>query len=235
MVAPASRELDVRDQPAVAEAIQTARAAAVVHLAYRRSERDTIEHGSRAVAAAAEAARARLVHLSTDVVFGGRAQPYGESDEPHPIEDYGSAKAAAEAAVAAAAPGAVLVRTSLLLGDPADPGQPERDVRAALTGERDFTFFTDEVRCPARADDVAAGVLALAGAMREVAGPLHLAGPEALTRAELAARLAERMGLDPSGVRSATLAESGQAGRRPGRVVLDCSRADTLGLRCRPV
>jgi hypothetical protein len=56
------------------------------------------------------------VHLSTDVVFGGRPLPYTEADTPDPITDYGRWKTEAEAQVTAAHPGAILVRTSLIYG-----------------------------------------------------------------------------------------------------------------------
>ncbi len=35
------------------------------------------------------AARARLVHVSTDCVFSGRKGNYRETDEPHPVDLYG--------------------------------------------------------------------------------------------------------------------------------------------------
>ncbi len=234
-IAPPSAQLDVRDTAAVAEAVSSAGVDTVVHLAYRRTERDTIVEGSRAVASACTSSGARLVHLSTDVVFGGRSEAYTEADSPHPVESYGEAKAAAEHAVAVACPGAVLVRTSLLLGDASDPGQPQLDVIAALTGERPFTFFTDEVRNPAAADDVAAAVLTLAGPLHELSGPLHVAGAEALTRFELAVRIAIGFGLDPGGVQGASLAAAGFEGRRPGRVVLDSSCAAAHGIVCHAV
>ena len=50
---------------------------------------------------------ARLVHLSTDVVFsGGLGRPLREDDPPDPVTGYGKAKAAAETAVAAVDPSA---------------------------------------------------------------------------------------------------------------------------------
>ncbi len=67
---------------------------------------ETIVRGSRAVAAAAHRAGARLVHLSTDLVFDGEhGAPYAEDAEPRPVGDYGAAKLEAERLVAQAAPG----------------------------------------------------------------------------------------------------------------------------------
>jgi len=242
VVAPSSAELDVRDLAGLTDLVRSVRPDALVHLAYRRAERDIIVDGSRNVASVAATTGVRLVHLSTDMVFGGQEVPYVEADPPGPVGAYGIAKTAAEAAVSAAAPDAVLVRTSQLLGEPDDLGQPQLDVVAAATGDQPFTFFTDEFRCPALAIDVARGVLALArdtagraGAAAAVSGPLHLAGPEALSRIELARRIARQLGLDPDRLVSASQADAGVAGTRPGRVVLDSSAAAALGLTCRPV
>ena len=96
------------------------RPAAVIHTAYRQDgdgARETTVDGAEAVAAAAREAGARLVHMSSDVIFDGRKPaPYAEDDPPSPITDYGRAKADAERLVAAAHPDAVLVRTSLIYG-----------------------------------------------------------------------------------------------------------------------
>ena len=86
------------------------------------------------MARAAAAAGARLVHLSSDVVFSGRAgRPYAEEDAPDPITAYGAAKAEAERLVAAACRGAVLVRTSLIYGGP----EPSRQETVEPTGHFD--------------------------------------------------------------------------------------------------
>jgi dTDP-4-dehydrorhamnose reductase len=229
LVAPPSRLLDVREADAVAEQVQTWKPTAIAHLAYRRDDPRTIVQGSANVARAAAAVGARLVHLSTDLVFAGRPAPYTEDDEPTPIIDYGHWKAAAEAEVAGACPDAVVVRTSLIYAtDTSSP--PQADVEAVLAGRSSMRFFTDEIRCPVHAADLAAVVAELAD-HRDITGPLHVAGPDALSRADIAARLARWMGHDPARLPLASLAESGLV--RPGHVVLDCSRARALGLACR--
>jgi dTDP-4-dehydrorhamnose reductase len=232
LVAPTSRSLDIRDGDAVRSMIRDWRPAVVLHLAYRRDDRPTIVDGSRHVAQAAAACGARLVHVSTDVVFGGRPAPYGERDRPDPVIAYGRWKAEAEAAVAAEHPAAAIVRTSLLYADSAaTPAPCQVDVRRALSGESPMTFFTDEVRCPAPAADVADACLRLVP--MDVAGPIHVAGPP-LSRAAFAAAIARWLGADPNRLRTASL--TSMAGeKRPGRVVLDTSFAAGLGIRCRSV
>jgi dTDP-4-dehydrorhamnose reductase len=231
VVAPSSAVLDVRDAAGIVEAIDAHRPAAVVHLAYRRDERDTIVEGATNVGRAAHSIAARLVHLSTDVVFGGGPAAYRETTPLDPLDDYGRAKAEAERAVESAHPPTAIVRTSLLYStDRDDPGRPVRDVEAALAGSP-FAFFTDEVRCPAAVDDVAAAVVALAGPLREVEGPVHVAGPVAIDRHRLATLIARWLGHGDATLTAGTHAALGVT--RPGRVVLDTTLAAGLGLRCR--
>ena len=116
---------------------------------------------------------ARLVHLSTDVVFDGcKGAPYTEIDQPSPWTDYGRSKAEAERRVAAVHPRAVIVRTSLLLGGPGH--EPSKHELAAH--DPDATFFEDELRSPAQVTDLARALLELA--TLDVTGPLHVGGPE---------------------------------------------------------
>lgn len=230
-VAPSSAALDVSRSSTV-EAIRDWKPAVVVHLAYRKGDPASIVDGSRYVARGAAAAGARLVHVSTDIVFAGRTTPYTEADVPDPIIPYGEQKAAAERAVAEECPSAVSVRTSLVYGtDHVAPVQ--LDVRRALADgpeRRPMTFFTDEVRCPVHATDLADALLALA-ALPEVTGPLHVAGPDDLTRADFARLIAVWSGLDPDRLSTATVADSGTV--RPAHVVLDSSAAGALGISCR--
>lgn len=236
VVAPSSRDVDVRDDEAVRRALRDARPDAVVHLAYRRDDRVTIVDGSVSVARGAVECGARLVHLSTDVVFGDADRPWVESDRPCPVHDYGRSKAAAETAVREIAPDAVVVRTSLLYGDDRDDLAPiQRDVVEVLDHRRDMRFFTDEVRCPAPAADLARAVVRLATDLRVVQGPVHVAGPQALSRAELARRFADHLGLDPGSVPTASAVALGVDRSRPLRVALDSSHAATLGLVVRSV
>lgn len=228
IVAPPSAAFDITAAERVLDDIRAWGPDVVVHLAYRKGEDRSIVAGSANVARAAAAAGARLVHLSTDVVFGGRPAPYTEADVPDPIIPYGVAKLRAEHEVARAHPGALIVRTSLVYST-RHQGVIERDVEAAVTGRSSMAFFTDEVRCPIAGDDLATGLVELAG--RTEAGLLHLAGPQATSRADLARLVAASMMLDPARVPVSTIAASGQV--RPGTVVLDSGLAASLGLRPR--
>lgn len=229
IVAPDSKGLDLRNASSVRAVIRDWRPAAIIHTAYRPYERASTVDASQHVAEAAQAVGARLVHVSSDVVFRGGMRAYDERDAPTPVSEYGRFKADAEHIVASTCESAVIVRTSLLIGQ-RDLSSHERAVRDVIDGTSKMVFFTDEIRCPAFVDDVAAGLVELA-ARPDVTGVLHLAGPEPMSRAELAVRVARRHGWNPMQLRFGTLAESGL--QRPARVVLDSSYAAGLGLSAR--
>jgi dTDP-4-dehydrorhamnose reductase len=221
------RRLDVRDAAAVERAFADVRPAAVIHTAYRREEPDawaTNVVGAANVAGAAARAGARLVHVSTDLVFDGTAvRPYTEDDEPLPATPYGRTKLEGEREVQAAHPDALVVRTSLMVGGD-EPGRQEQLVLAAARGESDIAFFEDERRSPLLVDDLAAALVELAG--RRESGLLHLAGPEAVSRYDLAFLIAAAHGLPSERLRRGRLASSGM--QRPANCVLDSSRARAL-------
>lgn len=215
----AARRLDVTDRAAVRALLTEVRPDAVVSTPYRYDDWTVTADGAAHVAYASAKVGARLVHLSSDALHGGRPEPYGDDDVPTPTYAYGAAKAAAETAVRAADPGAVLVRTSLIVGEGSKQVQLCRD---ALAGRA--SLFTDEVRCPIDVTDLAAAVRELVASDR--AGPLNVAGPDAVSRAELGLLVARHLGLDPGALKTTTAVAAGV--RRPAEVRLDSSRAAGL-------
>jgi len=229
IVAPGSGSVDLRYRDTIIDTVRDWKPTAIIHTAYRRGDRASIVDASAHVAEAATAVGARLVHVSTDAIFKGQIAPYTELDPPSPVHDYGRDKADAEALVARLDPGAVIVRTSLLYGTD-ELSAHERAVRDAISGRTATAFFTDEIRSPVLVVDLAASLVDLA-AMPELTGVLHLGGPTALSRAELAVTTARRHGWDESRLRFSSIAESGMS--RPSKVVLDSSRARAHGLAVR--
>jgi len=231
LLSPSKALLDVRHRPRVLDDVMAWTPNVVVHLANRRDDRETIVDGTRYVAEAAASAGSRLIHLSTDLVFAGRDQTYDERDPPDAQLPYGEWKAAAEQMVARAGGNSLIIRTSLLYGTD-DQAPIQRDVANVVARRSNMRFFTDEFRCPAHADDVAAAIIALAERV-DITGTLHVAGPRAMSRAELAGVFAERFGAGPAQIPTSTSQDSGLD--RPTNVVLNCSAAASLGIRCRPI
>ncbi|GAB1822864.1 SDR family oxidoreductase [Herbidospora sp. RD11066] len=206
--------LDLRDRAAVSGVIAATAPDVVVNAAYRQSDWETTADGAAHVAVAATGRR--LVHVSSDAVFSGAAITYDETGVPDPVYAYGAAKAAAETAVRAIDPAAVIARTSLIVGD---GGSPHERLVHALAGGAPGILFTDAVRCPVHVRDLAAALLELANSDRS--GIHHVAGADAVSRYELGALIAERDGLDASRLTPGLCADVGFTGPRDVR--LDCA------------
>ena len=207
--------VEIRDVEAVRELFGRLRPRVVIHTAYRQDGDgawETTVNGADNVARVAHEVGARLVHLSTDVVFDGRkGAAYVEDDETSPVTEYGRAKAAAEARVLAVSPAALIVRTSLIVGGPGSA--PSKHEQIAL--DPTMTFYEDEIRCPIQVGDLAAALLELAEL--DVSGVVHVAGADAVSRADLAELVAGRS------VRRAPAPEG-----RPLDCSLDSSRTRAL-------
>jgi dTDP-4-dehydrorhamnose reductase len=222
--------LELLDPAALRRGFEELGPSAVIHTAYRQDEPRVNSEGSAAVAAAAADLGARLIHMSTDLVFDGtKREPYTEDDEPNPRDEYGRSKLEAERRVLALDPEALVVRTSLLVGRER-PGRQELAVLEAARGERDIAFFEDEWRSPVLVSDLAAALLELVDA--EASGILHLGGAEPMNRYELACEIAAAHGLPTRRLRRGSLAESSVP--RAADCVLDSSRAAALVTRVPP-
>jgi dTDP-4-dehydrorhamnose reductase len=187
--------LDITDRAAVAALMGRVRPATVVNAAYRQADWVTTADGAMHVAAAAAETGARLIHVSSDAVFSARSGTYDEGCAPCPGTVYGAAKAAAETAVRGLVPGAVVARTSLIVGD-----------EPASRGPAGGVLFTDDVRCPVHVGDLAAALLSSGP------GVWHLAGADAVSRYELGVLVARRDGRDVARLRPGLRAESGLPG-----------------------
>jgi dTDP-4-dehydrorhamnose reductase len=221
----ALRRLDLRDRDAVRRLIDELHPDSVIHTACSNRDGENINAivpAAENLAAACHEHAARLVHVSTDMVFDGERAPYSDDASPHPISPYGAAKAEAEAAVQHRHPAAAIGRPSLIWSlEPVD-----RQTAWLVDGLRrgaPVTLFSDEIRCPVYLPDLAAALLELA-ARPELSGPLNLAGRQPLSRWDFGLRLLRALGLEPAGnLRPGTLAASGLV--RPRNLQLACARA----------
>jgi dTDP-4-dehydrorhamnose reductase len=160
---------DIRDEAAVMHAVRDAapdwvvNCAAMTHV--EKSEGEALAAfavnagGARNVAVAAEAAGARLVHISTDYVFDGEKKvPYVENDMPHPLNIYGASKLSGEWAVRASSNRHVLLRTSGIYGLNACRGKGTNFVETMLKRAQSGAatrVVTDEILTPTFSVDLA--------------------------------------------------------------------------------
>ena len=222
--ATAHPRLELLDPAAVRRGFERVRPSAVIHTAYRHDQPRVNSEGAASVADAAARVGARLIHMSTDLVFdGAKGEPYTEDDTPNPLDDYGRSKLEAERRVLELHPGALVVRTSLLVGRER-PGRQEQAVLEAALGERDAVFFEDEWRSPSSSRISPRHCSSLS--RLELRGVLHVAGAEPVNRYELACMIAVAHGLPTSRLRRGTIAESGL--ERAANTVLDSGWAGAI-------
>ena len=190
-----ARSLDIRDRAAVLSLVDDYRPAAIIHTAGSNRSPDmevVIHEGTAHVVEAAGRCQARLIHISTDVVFDGRQGPYAESAPPNPQHAYGRAKAAAEALVSDY-DDHVLVRTSLIYGlEIMD--RSTAWIAATLHAGQIVTLFDDQWRNPVWAESLCQACLELVEP--GFRGILHVAGELAMTRADFGLKLLDWWGID---------------------------------------
>jgi len=241
------QRLDVRDRSAVLGLVEETRPEVIIHTAaLNPGQGDDFvgvnQIGTRNVSEAAYAVDARLIHISTDVLFDGQKGAYIEEDAPSPITPYGHSKAQAEREVKESRARSIIVRTSLIYGPGAPAGEQhggkapweawDRQTRWVVGDLREgqpVRLFTDEMRCPIWVGSLASALLELAGRPDLTAGRiavLHVAGSQPLSRYAFGVRLASFHGADPTGIVPALSQESGLD--RPLDCTLDCSRARRL-------
>ena len=172
----------------------------------------------------------RLVHVSTDLVFGAKPAPEGgfrEEEPVGPVSEYGRSKAAGETALLEAFPAAIVVRLPLLYGNSFGRGRGASDsLLASLGNGIRPMLFTDEWRTPLEVSNAAAALVELLG--KDVRGILHVAGPDRVSRYDFGMTVIDASRLSRGRlreqVRSGTRAE-GKQSSRPADVSLNSTKA----------
>lgn len=184
--------------------------------------------------AACARAGARLVYVSTDLVFGARPAPpggFGEEHEPAPLSLYGETKLAGERALLAACPEALVVRLPLLYGNSGGRGRGASDSLLEAV-DRDLLppLFVDEWRTPLEVSNAAEALVE--AALTDARGLLHVAGPERISRHGLGLAVLRAMGLAEEEARAAVRAvrrsDVPAAGPRAEDTSLRATRARAL-------
>ena len=243
-------DVDIRDADAVASAVARHKPRLVVNAAaYTAVDRAESEpdlamavnrDAAGAIATAAACHDAPVLHISTDYVFdGSKATAYVEGDAIAPLGVYGMTKAEGEAAVRAAAPRHVILRTAWVYGV---YGNNFLKTMVRLAGERDrLRVVADQRGCPTATRDIAEAILAvdadLAGAS-DRSGTYHFAGTGATTWHGFAEAIVAAQGGSTGKhppVDAITTADYPTPAARPVNSELDSERfADTFGYRAEP-
>jgi dTDP-4-dehydrorhamnose reductase len=193
--------------------------------------------GARNLATACNAVSARLVHVSTDYVFGdGGTKPFVETDLPQPLSVYAASKLAGEHLIASALEDHIIVRTAAIYGEAACRAKGGRNFIGTMlhlaSSRPEVKVVTDEITTPTY-------TRALAKQMRLLAeegdpGLYHATCQGACSWYEFAEAIFEETGTDVKLVPT-TSSDFQSPVRRPGYSVLENARARTQGLDVMPL
>jgi dTDP-4-dehydrorhamnose reductase len=154
--------------------------------------------GVRALARAASAHDATLVHYSTDFVFDGKAAvPYVETDNPNPQSVYAASKLLGEW-FALDAPRAYVLRVEGVFGTTPGGGPPKGSAAGILNSLRNTgsaKVFVDRTITPSYVADVARATRQLLD-MSAATGLYHCVNSGVTTWLEFAEEMARLLGID---------------------------------------
>ena len=187
-----------------------------------------MEINSTAVAALAEICHdraIRLIHISTDYVFGGdvnRATPYTESDTVAPINIYGRSKAMGESEVMKL--GGVVIRTSWLYA-PWGKNFVRTIVRLA-TERAELSVVDDQRGTPTSALGLARMLVTIIdnGAIEQMEGIYHYCDKGETTRHGFAKEIVAQAGVEGCTIATCSTAERSMRAKRPAYSVLNTER-----------
>ena len=195
--------------------------------------------GASYLAKACAAAGIRLLHVSTDFVFDGKAtEPYTEDAPTQPLGAYGRTKWEGERAVLEGHPNALIARTAWLYG-PNGPSFPRTMIRAWAAGKT-LRVVSDQVGSPTYTADLAR-VLADLADRNAFPGVYHTAGSESMSwhaLAEIAIRqwAALTGGPEPAAIEAIRTEDWPTPTERPAYSVLSFEKTAALGIApMRPV
>lgn len=180
------------------------------------------------IAAVAHTFGARLVHLSSDLVFSGAgAGGYVETDAVDPVTVYGRTMAEGELTVRAADPGAAVLRISLPMGPSFNRHAGAVDwIESRFRNGRPATLYFDEVRSCTYTDDLNRVFEYFLAA--PVEGLFHLGGPRPVTLYQIAQVVNRVGGYDPHLLKGCPRRDAGPIPPRAGNVSMNSGKLRAL-------
>jgi dTDP-4-dehydrorhamnose reductase len=229
------QQLDITDGPAAFNFYLQVKPDLVIHAA-ALTQVDNCEQkpvacwntnvtATRFLVEAAKKFRPFFIFVSTDFVFDGAAGPYSETDEPNPVNYYGSSKVAGEKEVLQSGLDAAVVRTCLVYGHTHDGSRSNiiSWVKSNLEQGKHIKVVTDQWRTPTLVQDLAKGILLIA--QKRATGIFHISGKEMLTPYDMAMATATYYGLDAALIEKVTADTFTQPAMRPPKTGFDIAKA----------
>jgi dTDP-4-dehydrorhamnose reductase len=188
---------------------------------------------ARHIARVARSHGARLVHLSSDLVFSGTGSGgCVETDPVDPVTVYGKTMAEGESVVRDIDPSAAILRISLPMGPSFNGHAGAIDwIGSRFRAGRPATLYFDEVRSATYCDDLNPVFRFFLGSA--ASGLYHLGGPRPVTLNQIGQIVNKGGGYDPALLRGCLRHQAGPIPPRAGNVSMNSQKLVAL-LGCNP-
>ena len=170
--------------------------------------------------------KAFFVYVSTDYVFDGKTGMKKENDSPNPLGFYGKSKLAGEIALNSLASGWCIARTSTPFGIHHTKKSFPLWVKENLESKKEISVLTDQFTSPTYVPNLSKMLIEVA--TRQITGIIHLAGASRISRYAFAEMVADRLNLDKTLLKPATVSEMNWKAQRPQDSSLDVSIATEI-------
>jgi dTDP-4-dehydrorhamnose reductase len=210
--------LDIRRKEKCLDVIKSIEPEIVIHLAALTNLNQCFKDqilawetnviGAENIAVAASKIGAKVIYISTDLVFDGGKSFSSEGDIVYPICYYGKTKLEGEKRILAIHGMNLVLRTSLLYGWSRNESLcfTETIIDELSKGNK-MKLFTDEIRTPLFINDLCS-IIHLVEHRQDLSGIFHVGGPERTSRYEFGITIAEIFNLDKNLIIPVSLRDS---------------------------
>lgn len=173
----------------------------------------------------------KIIHISTDYVFDGKAGNYSETSKPGPLSYYGKSKLASENALITSGIDFTIVRTMIIYGT----GKNLRPNFAVwlinmLSEKNQVRIVDDQFGMPTMVDDLGWALVKIVDLNKS--GLYHVCGSEYCSRYEFAVKLAEVFRLNENLIMPIKTSDLSQTAERPMNSSFILLKAETdLGIK----
>jgi dTDP-4-dehydrorhamnose reductase len=180
------------------------------------------------IATAANQFGSKVIHISTDYVFGGESsEPYLETSDVNPINKYGESKLKGERALLTAISSAYVVRTSWLYG--VNGKNFVKTIAGKALRSEVASVVNDQVGSPTSAKDLANGILSIVK-LSPQGGIYNYSNEGSCTWFEFAQAIYKAVGADPELVKQISSASLNMIAKRPKFSLLSKEKWKSAGL-----
>src|SRR5574340_1280481 len=167
-----------------------------------------------------------FVYVSTDYVFDGEKGMKKESDMPSPVDYYGYSKHQGELAVQDMASSWCIARTSTPFGMHDTKKSFPIFVAENLRAKKEISIVTDQYTSPTYVPNLSQMLIEIS--TRQILGVIHLAGATRISRYDMATLVAQKLGLEKSLLKPASINDMNWIAKRPKDSSLDVSKATQI-------